>query len=125
MIITITQKNSDDTTTLTDSHGSILNVDPSYLRILYTEPEGASVVLDVYEDEVSMKRHDTWLTQSVFHKSERTELIVSNEHGIVKFDVDVVSMRREENLLYIKYHLSQNNQHVDELEFECIWEPEE
>ncbi|WP_240915966.1 DUF1934 domain-containing protein [Erysipelothrix sp. HDW6C] len=123
MKITITQNSRDNRSKVVDNAATMDDYG-SYRRMTYAEENGAIVVIDILSDEISLKRQDTWLTQGLFHRFDKTEMLVSNEHGTVIFDVNVEEMQIEENLLYIRYHLSQGNERIDTLEFECRWEPE-
>ncbi|MEG0326852.1 hypothetical protein H9L01_02515 [Erysipelothrix inopinata] len=71
-----------------------------------------------------MKREDSWITLGSFHQTETTELSITNEHGVVAFNIKVESMKIESNFIYIRYHLKQNDEIIDILVFECWWEPE-
>lgn len=94
-----------------------------YKRLVYSETD-AHVILDMYSDCVQMKRHGLWLTQALFDKHNPTELLVSNEHGLLKFDIEVAEWIQEDDSLYLRYHLKHGDDKIDTLSFECRWEPE-
>ena len=53
-----------------EDHDAVVISDNSYSRIMYRENEGIDVVLDISHDQLSLKRHDEWITHGFFAKDE-------------------------------------------------------
>lgn len=123
MKITVIQKSREANAKTVDENATLQDLGV-YKRISYVEKNGAVVILDITDHEISLKRQDSWLTQGLFRRNESTEMLVKNEHGTIVFDVSVDEMKIDNNVFYIRYHLDQEGQRVDTLEFECWWEPE-
>lgn len=92
-----------------------------YRRLVYQEEDGAEVVLDLFEDEVSLVRRGEAVTQAFFSLKEESFLEVHNEHGTLSFQVEIKDLIQTENSLRILYALYHQENHVSENDYECEW----
>lgn len=118
------QTSSEDSFRSIDQKAEFVQVG-EYVRISYIEDSGASVVLDINGGEVSMKRLGSGRTQAIFNVDGPSSLSVHNEHGVLKFEVNVLDLKFDEKALYINYQLLHMNQVVDKHVFELSWKLEE
>lgn len=103
-----------------DKNASIV-LNDSYQRIVYQEKKDVDVILDITNQEMSLRRQGDWLTHGLFSPSGESFLIIKSELGTMKFDVLIESFELKENSLYIKYHLLEFAKKTSTHVYTCTW----
>ena len=88
---------------------------------MYQESIDVGVILDITQEEMSLKRQGDWLTHGLFSPKGESYLILKNELGTMKFDVLVERFELKENSLYIKYHLLELKKKTSTHEYTYKW----
>lgn len=99
---------------------SLLDLD-MYRRLVYQEENGAEVVLDFSEEEVSMIRRGESVTQALFSLKTPSYMHLHSEQGTLSFQVEIEEMVQKSNSLSILYALYHENQEVSQNTYECEW----
>lgn len=118
--ISVIQKSQDGTTKTVDQHAERLAMGATY-RYSYMEKSGAHVLLDITGNQVALRRRDQGLTQAVFDLDNTTEMSVHSEHGIVKFDIEVLRLDIEETSLSIEYNMLHQGEILGQHKFNMNW----
>ena len=118
--IKVTQKSQDGSIKTVDKHGERLEMGNA-LRYSYMEESGAHVLLDISDSVVSLRRRDQGLTLAVFDKNNTTEMSVHSEHGIVKFDIEVLRLDIEETSVSIEYNMLHQGEILGQHKFNMNW----
>ena len=116
----VTQKSQDGVIVTTDKHGERLEMGDS-IRFSYMEESGAHVLIDIVDQEVSLRRRDVGLTQALFHPEKKSEMHVHNEHGVLTFNLDIKLLNIDKDSVSIHYDLLHDNQVVGQHEFQLDW----
>lgn len=104
-----------------EDHDAVVISDNSYSRIMYRENEGIDVVLDISRDQLSLKRHDEWITHGFFAKDEESYILINNELGILKFEVEVIEYLKTSDSVYLQYELKDEKGLISKHEYICRW----
>lgn len=121
--IDVKQTSPDEDLNINDDNALMISTDPFH-RIMYREKEDVHVTLDIGSNEMSLIRQGEWVTQGLFSKDEDSYLIIKNEVGMLRFDVAIDQFTRNENSLFIKYRLEDEEGTISNHEYECTWKVE-
>ena len=93
----------------------------NYRRIVYQENDDVTVVLDITEHEMSLKRQGEWLTHGLFSPDSESFLLIRNELGSLKFEIQIENFEYDNNSVFIEYHLLEKDKKTTRHEFKCSW----
>ena len=103
-----------------DTDASIIS-NGDYHRIIYQESQSVEVVLDVTKHEMSLKRQGEWLTHGLFSPDSESFLLIRNELGSLKFEIQIENFEYDNNSVFIEYHLLEKDKKTTRHEFKCSW----
>ena len=103
-----------------DTDASIIS-NGDYHRIIYQESQSVEVVLDVTKHEMSLKRQGEWLTHGLFSPENESFLIVKNDLGTLKFEIEIENYIYKNDSLFIEYYLLGENKITSAHEYKIKW----
>lgn len=94
-------------------------------RIIFTDPDGNKNFIIIKKDEVEYHKRGTIEMKYIFSKFNRTEGIYNYMGNQFNFDIITDRLLLQEERIYIKYRLMQNNELVNDTVLDIKYYPKE